>query len=295
MVTLRERLDLTPSKLEKRATGMKRSLTAKTITNIEKNGRENSDAAVAVTEGTLETLSLVLKVTKGTLTGDEPMPPGGSLGDPISIQISPELGLTFDLIERKYGISFREALELTPLLLTITANKSLEQQRLKLMSIEEKFDYRKDLIPANVDLQDFLMIWGHAVRQKNVFVKDVNWVDPEDYHLVLENPFASFLIDMCKSDPSVLISKKSDEYYLPDGQFEYIPGTGIPSFSICADELHSITLGSLGAGQALKSGVVRIEDIPDELWTPRNAGKRVEWLEEKYLLATSQDEADETS
>ena len=296
LVKMRERLDLTPSKLEKRAAAMKRPLTAKTITNIEKKGRDNNDASVPINERTIETLSRVLQVTKAALTGDEPLPAETSLGDPVSIQISAELALTYDLIERKYSIPLQEALNLAPLLLTIVANKSLQKQRLEVENIEDNFDYRADLLPADLNLEEFLWAWDGAIHNQDVFVKSIDWIDPEEpSYMSLENPFASFLIKMCKPDSSVTISKKSEDNFFPDRGFTYIRDTGIPVYSVCRDELEDITLGSHDASKALYSGVVRIKDIPDELWTPRNAGKRVEWLEEKYSLATSQDEADETT
>jgi hypothetical protein len=291
---VRKHQDLTPSKLETRAADMKRSLTAKTVTNIEKKGRENNDAAVSVTEGTLEVLSLVLKVNKEVLTGDEPLLLEKSLSDPISIKISPQLALTYDLIERKYGISLEEAFELAPLLLTVSANKSLEQLRTSINNNEKNFGEYNSPHDSYNDT-DFLHMLDIAANQNDVFAKSIDWIGAEEGITDIANPFASFLIEMCEQDTSVFISKEQDNIYFPDASFGYIAGTGIPSFSVCKDELDKITLGSNGAYNALASGVVRIKDIPEELWAPRNAGKRIEWLEEKYSLATSDEDSEAAS
>ncbi len=65
----------------------------------------------------------------------------------------------------------------------------------------------------------------------------------------------------------------------------FFSGSGIPINRVCNEDLDKITLGSIGARQALSTGIVRIKGIPEEYWEPRRAGDRVAWLEDEYAAA----------
>ena len=90
------------------------------------------------------------------------------------------------------------------------------------------------------------------------------------------NPFAKFMEDECLNHRLGAIHRD------PHTVYSYFSGLRVPKYSICRDDLDKITCGSSEAEWALMQGIVTLPEIPTDLWEPRNAGKRVEWLEGKY-------------
>jgi len=106
------------------------------------------------------------------------------------------------------------------------------------------------------------------------------------------NPFAKFINDECLDHRLGSIHRHPHAVYsyFSNAEYSYLSNLRIPKYSICQDDLEKITCGSSEAGWALMQGIVTLPEIPADLWEPRNAGKRVEWLEDKYRLSVEADE-----
>lgn len=297
---LRLRLKLTPTKLAGRLRALKKPVTSKTISNIEKHEGET----YPVRENTLNSLAYALGVQREVLSGEAPLPPESFPGAPIQMQPDSRTSLNYELIARRYGVSLEDVFNIAPLLFVKAAEESLTRQKRVLEDevleatrnnvTPDERPRSLDMVPEGLldfmDGEDAGSLFRYrleAIEKNDICEETV----PYDYEpIVRPNPFAAYLKEIWASELGPKMASVLGYGYM--GDFDYLPGGRVPQCSVCNDDLEKITLCSSRASLALTSGAVAIKDIPEELWDPKRAGDRVVWLEDMYILAQQQSEQD---
>jgi transcriptional regulator with XRE-family HTH domain len=301
--TLREQNSLSVTGLGSRLKNMKRPVSTKTISKIEADENETR----SVREYILANLAAGLKVSPKVLSGDEPLPAKHAPSDRVELQIDAKTRLNYDLIERRYDVSIEDIVNIAPLLFIKTAKESLARQKTAL-ALEvanaigaynelsgDNMPDTLDTVPVgyleSIDEDDDKRLYERlaAINQNDLFNETVSY--EEGPHDSDHNPFADYLTHICATEIGFENARvDSDDYY---GGVYYFPGNRIPRSTVCYRDEIEITLGSREAGLALSRGLVRIKDIPEEFWEPRESGNRVAWLEDEYAAAQKQKEMDD--
>ena len=251
---------------------------------------ENSKTSVNVRENTVKRLAHALKVERMVLTGNKPLDPEQQLpvrDVQLSSRISSQVRLAYDLVEHRYGPSYKDLINLAPLLFVLLAEGSLAWRRQYLDEIGEAMERlrafskeRKHLYfthqQTNIELGlcaeeesiDAADLRGDALRNRDDTTLDFAG---EDLYEV--TPFADYL---CKLSEELGIS----------GIVDFGSGVsddpwGAEPYQICRNQLSEITGSSKDARWALEHGDVRLSEIPRELMPEKAKDRRIEWLESK--------------
>ena len=194
--------------------------------------------------------------------------------------MSSEVRLNFDLVCKRYDISEQDIIDIAPLLFFITAEKARDEQ-LKIIKDEIKRLKESEPKPEDISIGDIeLKIEAH--EKNDIFERYIEGKD-EDYDIPHVSPFIKIL-DMETSSPQLKdkvefggdpFTKWAYDWFSLFGEF-------IPSHLVCKDEFDEITLKSQKAKNALREGVIRISDIPDDLFHPHKDSERVLWMEKQY-------------
>ena len=210
---------------------------------------------------------------------EEPRPGG----NPVRVQDVLMRGtwLQYELIERRFGVRFREVIEMAPLMFALLAEQSLPWRREQLGQIEDALDVALKLADADRlrfvrridETRDELSLEGDAIFGRKLFrdpmedVEDFNYIEPRE----AVNPFADYLRH--------LAAEVEDERVSVYGAGALLPK--VPSYSVYEDDLRRIVGGSERARNALKNGLVTIADIPDELLAEDAPEERAAWIESR--------------
>ena len=286
---------------DKRLKILKKPVATKTISNIEKDKHEKR----SIRKYTLDNLAAGLRVRPAVLSGEEPLPAKHAPSDRVELQIDAQTRLNYDLIERRYNVSLEDVVNIAPVLFIKAAQESLVRQKRVLeedvleivanisrMPGEPQYhslDTIPDMLIEFVDNDDNCFVHRmKAIGDNDIFEWNVPYEDAGGYDPLVEpNPFAYYLQEMCASEIGHNMASVSDSEYR-----SYFPGGKMPICDVCYEDIKKIILGSHDAGLALSTGVVRIKDIPEKYWEPREAGNRVAWLEDEYAAAQKQNELD---
>jgi hypothetical protein len=303
--TLRKQDKLTVTGLYKRLKKYKRPVSTKTISKIEADKNETR----IVRQNILSNLAYGLRVNPKVLSGEEPLPAKHAPSDRVKLQIDAVTRLNYDLIERRYDVSIEDIVNIAPVLFIKAAQESLAKQK---RTLEEEVLEVTNKVgrmlgepePQSLDTVEQAIIdvvddeeccfssRMEAIRNNDLFDASVPYDESGGYDPFYEhNPFAYYIQELCASDIGRNMADIDDDPHL--SVFSFFSGSGIPINRVCNEDLDKITLGSVEAGQALSSGAVRIKDIPEEYWEPRQAGNRVAWLEDEYAAAQKQKEFDD--
>ncbi len=268
--------------------------------------RLESEGAAANTarDRTVNELARALGVEPGVLTGEVPMPAAstsphreGGRSRQVSALVQPEVSLAYTLIKRRYGIGLTTLVNAAPLMFMLLAEGSFVWRREKLKEVEEAADHLHDLGIGHLS-------FAHAVwRTKEGALGEQESIDKRDlfgeavseeafdlgYELSTNNPFADYLRD--------LASKISEPDIIRLWDFIYDQGTlrNFPEFAICEGDIDKFTGGSKKLNGALQLGLLRVDQMPEELLADDATDGRREWLEERYnrWLAELPDEEQE--
>lgn len=284
---LRERKGWSQEKL-----ASKSSLTARRISSLEKEDANQ----ISVQQKTFKGLCKALDVRPEVLSGEAQLP---SLSKPheVLMHIHPQTRLNLDLLNKRYGLTIDDVINVAPLLLAKEADSALSRQEQELKKDIELYQhetYEKPLgagldmsvkfrleefggIPHETVVEEYFEAREAAISKRDIFETEAMAFYEEEWDC--PNPFANYLNEECVKH------RISEIHTNPNSTFSYFPSYRIPQYSICSDELELITCGSNEARWALMQGMATIAEIPDDLWEPRNSGKRVVWLEEKYHQA----------
>ena len=284
--SLRQQKGLSRPQLEKRS-----RITERTIQRLENESQRCQKSQ----EHTVNSLANALGVEPGVLTGELPLPKFDKVPTSaakqvqISAQITSKARLEYDLIKHRYGVSATELINMAPLFFALLAERSLAWRRERLKEPKEAIDRL-----TRVEVDDgwsVCCISGANIAYKGVAAEEnsISKVDLFGEHLLSElsdiddeflevygflclpiyNPFASYL------------RKLEAELAIPGVVDIDDSGIKFPTYDICRDEFDGIANGSNYAKMALKTGHVRISEIPKELMAEDAGEERAKWLEER--------------
>lgn len=265
-------------------------VSAKQIQRLE-NPNEASEAPRKVT---LDRLAGALKISPAVLTGEELVPASDPPYAPPTVRVrqrlSCEAQLAYDLVQKRYGVRASAIMHMAPLFFVLLAEGSLSWRKEELAKMRQAIDRvlemqdgsNRKLFAVHVDnASNDSYYEDDAIGNRNLF--DDPYPDDYRFHVgdKTTNPFAEYL------------QKLSEDLDLPgleiDGGFVSSSVLdGMPSYSVCKDDLEKIVpLGSL-AFLALRIGDARISDIPEHLRPEGAAEQRQEWLAGKVSGKTIQ-------
>jgi transcriptional regulator with XRE-family HTH domain len=260
---LRRSFNLTQEDLKKRT-----RLSKKTISNLEA-GRDKQKINL-VNKHTKDRLVSTLSVDERVLSGEQSIPERPA-SKSVSVELSPEVELNYDLICRRYRISRQEIYNVAPLLFLLAAEKALD---LEMESIEaslvenisdEHLEQAKEKFEAHAKADIF-----------NLTIPS-NSLGP-----FTENPFADFLEKEILKPRYRSLVDFSDRYgRLFHGYTNYTFSDVIPAYLVCKDLLDEVTRGSAIAKKALLDGKVKLDEIPDKLLQPNKSSERIAWIEQQ--------------
>ena len=291
--SLRQQKGLSRPQLEKKS-----GITERTIQRLENESQRCQKSQ----EHTVNSLANALGVEPGVLTGELPLPKFNKVPTSaakqvqISAQITSKARLEYDLIKHRYGVSATELINMAPLFFTLLAEGSLAWRRERLKEPKEAIDRL-----TQVEVDDgwsVCCISGANIAYKGVAAEEnsISKVDLFGEHLLSElsdiddefleaygflclpiyNPFASYLR---KLEAELAIPSVVDVVDIDDSEIE--PSLKFPTYDICRDEFDGIANGSNYAKMALKTGHVRISEIPKELMAEDAGEERVKWLKKR--------------
>lgn len=272
--------------------------------------RLESDPGSSATarNSTINRLAKALDVEPGALTGDLPIPEADHPKDDeqvqVSAQVDPHIHLFYALVKRRYGVNFTTLVNVAPLMFALLAEGSLLWRREKLEKVREAAEHLcglgfGHLTPEEAEeLEDSVTdpASGHmsfafaarraqegaadeeeSIRKGDLFGRDVGRAAfDHGYNRSTNNPFADYLRALGRDIDN------SDVIEVDEGFLGYMTAPDFPSHIICKGDLEWITGRSADAVHALIEGVVRLRDVPEELWADECTDQRVAWLEEKY-------------
>ena len=275
----------TRKKLSRRQLAEKANLSERQIARIESSERD-----VSVRTSTVKRLAFVLGIDKEILAGAKPSDPSQPLPSQdvqFGFKISPEVRLAYDLVKYRYGPSYKDMINLAPLLFVLLAEGSLAWRRQLLDETTEAMESlrtfantRKHLYFAHhlTDVEaggwaedesiDSADLRGDSLRNR-----DDNNLDFAGEALYEVTPFADYL---WKLSEDLELAGKVD---FGSGIFDDL--WGAEPYQVCGNELREITGGSKCAKWALQYGDVRLSDIPNELMSEESKDRRIEWLESR--------------
>ena len=270
----------------------------------------------SVRENTLEKLARALKVAPEVLTGEHDMPPsdgkaarsdGSRVVRQTTIRLDTQSTLNYDLIERRYGVNLQEVVNIAPLLFVIHAEQSLRRRKRlnksrlesveQIMELSEAFPKLKSLIgyPDSdywfEDSDQHLSELG-SIDNNDIFAERIYNETPGDGGA---NPFVAHLDAVLAEMDSPLLARISRFEDLPFDAVMYFPGNRVPDHEVCRSDLLEITGSDFLALMALKSGAVRIRDIPEELMADDKLVERVTWLRAAGQHASAKQISGDTS
>ena len=233
--SLRNKKRLTRTELARRS-----GISERTIQRLENEPKKSRKTH----EHTLNMLAEKLGVEPGVLTGELPLPQSsnGPASDTERVQIGAKIAskarLAYDLINRRYGVSATEIINMAPLFFSLLAEGSLAWRRKKLQEAEEAIDRLNEVEKdtAHMDFYEVVTPWGElyfieddSIKKADIFGKDLlgdvvlAGFDPFDP--TIDNPFASYLRKLAKellNSPGIVISvDDADLHYGSPPKFPY--------------------------------------------------------------------------
>ncbi len=202
--------------------------------------------------------------------------------------------IAYDLVDKHYGVSMRQLVNVAPLLFTLLAEMSLADRRRRAKETKAALEAHQPTLTdffANRDgpPDDFLAVpkfkgfdsgmfeffsgLGSEERVSRSSLFRYLWDSDFGYHV--DNAFTDFLKQLARE-------LGDDNEALDPEQVAFKPDISF-AVSIFSEYLKNLTGGSRRADFALSRGHVRIQQIPDELMEEGEdaASRRKKWLEEK--------------
>ena len=239
---------------------------------------------------TISRLAKALNVESGVLTSDEPLPgatrPGGvGISRQVSAWIMPEVSLAYAVIKMRYGINLTSLVNMAPLLFVLLAEGSLVWRREKLQELKDALQpvddlvvgYRRFVGGASAHVTEGVSLEEQSIENRDLFGETIAYSgafdlghDPDKH-----NPFADYLRELAEriGDPDIV----KDGWIHDDG-----PLKELPAFLICAGDVDRFTGNSDRLKEALRLGLIRLNDMPDKLFADGAEDERIEWLEQAF-------------
>lgn len=286
-----------------------KEISQRTIQEIEEHSK--SDKLKVVHENTVQILCRVFSVIPNQLSGILDIDLSSDLVK-VESEISQQASLNFDVVQKKYGASFDEIVEISPFLFSIFAEKSVKYAKKryrKLKSIIDKCKYESLNINKLLDYLDIkeedlenddesnsfftsleflenvylLEDLEYFIRTKDIFEinEGADCLGKKEYifayylsEIAKKEKYKSYLKVTSLNDNSSINNEKSHFKYL-----KYSNGQ-IPETEVLYDEIDKITLGSSKAKKCLLKGYCNISEIPN--FEENNSISRVQFLENLF-------------
>ena len=266
---------------------------------------EQQEGDIDIREETLKRLCKGLRVDRDVLTGEKPLPSTDlpkerGVSSERNIKLNPQIQLQFDLIQKVYGASFEDVVNIAPILFTLIAERSLDwrekQQQKKLKQVTDLLELSrnfpqlgKTIGAPSEEWEDYLSGYGSkeasSIKSKDVFGDQLL----EDADPWWENPLVQYLKEELshsswkgKVDPVEMEGA-------PMGVCDYIEGFHVPVMKVLDSELERITGFVPDAMFALQMGRVRIEDIPPELQGSEKTFQRAQWITQQLCAVQTEE------
>ena len=195
----------------------------------------------------------------------------------IKALLDSKTALAFDMVERLYGISPQQQIDMAPLFTALLAEGSLTWRREQLGVIDEAVE-KLDTVGSSSGHLHFAYAAGtengSRVERKSIEKRDLfglyllenGWQlsFPGDEEV---NPIAAYLRHFAQK---VGAKEVAIEEEAVDGAF--------PNYWIAEDEIEAITGGSNLARHAMSRGHARIKDIPEDLLGEDRKDDRIAWM-----------------
>ena len=278
--SLRQQKGLSRPQLEKKS-----GITERTIQRLENESQRCQKSQ----EHTVNSLAKALGVEPGVLTGELPLPKldkvptSAAKQVQISAQITSKARLEYDLIKHRYGVSATELINMAPLFFALLAEGSLAWRRERLKEPKEAIARLRQI---NEGWSLFCSFEGVSAEENSIskvdlfgdhLFSELSDIDDElldtygfMYPSIYDNPFVNYL---WKLEAELAIPGVVD---IDDSEM-----LKFPTYDICRDEFDGIANGSNYAKMALKTGHVRISEIPKELMAEDAGEERAKWLEKR--------------
>ena len=234
---------------------------------------------VAIRDDNAQKLGQLFRVTKEQLAGKEPFPTGQHGDAPkqqITVRLTHQARLNYDLVERRYGVSRDKLIEATPMLFALLARQSLEwreeqlERHRKAIGLLQEAD--EAFVPPEI-VESYVEFSTHALDHEEEALKEGEIFTPSrpdlNDQLHFGNRFADYLISASKNadiafDLSGPISLFPDNLVLTHALQELCGGPDAPEKD--------------RAAYALASGAVKLSDIPADLLSDDVSVQRSEWI-----------------
>ena len=265
----------------------KSGISRRQIARLESGASAGSTAR----DRTVNKLANAFGVEPDVLTGEMPMPaasarppPGDRRSRQVSAWVQPKVGLAYALIKRRYGASLTTLVNAAPLMFVLLAEGSFIWRREKLKEVEEateRLDYSgsRHLVStyAGAGRADRgADVERHSIESRDLFGEEVlKYLLEDGLDAGNTNPFAEYLRDLAaKIDDQDIVDVEADEWINDRGALK-----NFPEFTICRGDVDRFTGGSTKLNVALLFGLLRVDQIPDELLTDDAADRRRQWLD----------------
>lgn len=247
----------------------------------------------AVRATTIKRIAKALGADVKQLSGAPPVAPKPTPREHgrVGVRVSAQLRLAFDLVGLRYGPTWRQLLELAPLLFVLLAEGSLAWRKERVAVIDEAIRNLRELSDESQfsfahcieDIAEGLEYEKGSIANADLLRDDVR---REQWEFAGDGePFAAFLRKMAE-DVGTEGAVKFERSYSAVGWSNAI--WGAEPYMVCKDTLDELTGGSEYAQWALVHGDVQLSKIPKELLKPEAKDDRIAWLESKL----SDDERD---
>lgn len=253
---------------------------------------EQNDGDLQIRQNTLERLAKALRVDPRVITGEHPLPNhasladhGSSLSSTTTVRLTAMLQLQFDLVEEIYGAKFQDLMQLAPTLFVLIAEQSLAW-RVKMLESKGQRLEEFALLRGKGESGDKFFecaeeLWGdlsqeaQSIASNDVFGDCIESQDPWG-----PNPFALFLQQELSSK-NLRGKLDCDSGAVEHGAWTYFEGHHVPILEVCDNHLNYLAGYTPEAIQALRTGVVSIKSIPQELRDRSKTVDRVQWIIER--------------
>lgn len=289
---IRNAKGLTFKEMKKRSGGL-------SIRNLKKLESDKEGKNVKPNKRTIEGLCKALGVEPGHLSGELDLSPEIKKkveGEPTRRSVSLRFGRKqeLELIQRVYGVSAEQVINMAPFLFVLMAEGSLKWRKQKLAAFRKAVNDCKGanhlaFVRENYQNEDYLSYEDYSIDRKDVFGKRLQEFWPELGEAFFDpnkgNPFSDYL---CKLTDEVFEGDKGAVDILTSDPHN--DGDELPSYSLLEGEMKTICRNNDLCREAIRWGDFSIRDIPDDLsdieefnaWVDANTSQNTKDLEASF-------------
>ena len=262
--------------LSRRELAKKSMVSQKQIQRLE----NPNQASKNVRSHTVECLARALGVTVEKLVG-EPQVPGFKVTR-IRASLLPGVHLAYELIEKRYGVTVGQIINMAPLFFVLLAEGSfawrqaqLKELRQAIEAVEMLNDNRRRCAWHVRYAEEGSGYEQDAIDRGDLFSDPY----PHDYDFDPQDewdgsPFGDYLRQLAEEiDKPGIVDLKD---YLPESVAGFY---GLPTYSVCSGDLAKVVSSGSHAAHALHVGDARVSDIPEPLMAENASDRREAWLE----------------